>query len=78
MHSITQEALIQYLYGETSPEQTAAIQAALQTDWQLREEYQALVQTRSQLGTADYRPRKKSVDFILQYAGRQVKEISTE
>lgn len=78
MHSITQEALIQYMYGETSTEQTAAIQAALQTDWQLRESYQALVSVREQLGKSSYQPRKKSVDFILAYAGKQVKEITTE
>lgn len=78
MNSITQEELIQYLYGETSPKQTAAIQAALQTDWQLRENYQQLASTHQQLETARYQPRKKSIDFILQYADKQVKEISTE
>jgi hypothetical protein len=78
MHSITQEELIQYLYGETSPQQNVAIKAALQTDWQLMETYQALAGAQEQLGTTLYRPRKKSVDFILQYAGKQVKEISTE
>jgi hypothetical protein len=42
MHSFTQEDLVQYLYNETSPEKSAILKAALETDWILREKFEVL------------------------------------
>ena len=52
MHSITQEELLQYMYSETSIEKTAAIKAALQEDWNLREQYEVLVSAQQSLECA--------------------------
>ena len=37
MTKFTPEDLVQYLYKETSVQKTAAINAALETDWNLQE-----------------------------------------
>ena len=42
MTLFTPEDLVMYLYNETSPEKTAAIELALQNDWALREKLQLL------------------------------------
>ena len=76
MQSITQEDLLQYIYGETTNEQTAAIRAALQADWNLNEQYQALVSAKQSLEPVDISPRKKAIDFVLNYAGKQVIEFT--
>lgn len=73
MHSFTQEDLVQYLYRETSPEKTAAIRIALETNWQLRESYEQLRLSQEELNQSRmYAPRKKALDFILQYGGAAV------
>jgi hypothetical protein len=77
MHSFTQEDLLQYLYGETSNEKTAAIEVALQSDWNLKEQYQSLMSAQKTLNQVkSFSPRKQSIDFILNYAGKQVKEFT--
>jgi hypothetical protein len=76
MHSITQEELLQYMYGESSIEKTVAIKAALQTDWNLREQYELLVAAQQNLEKITLAPRKKAIDFILNYANKQVKEFT--
>ncbi len=78
MHSITQEELLQYLYGETSIEKTVAIKAALQADWNLREEYETLLAAQQNLEKVTLSPRKKAIDFILNYANKQVKEFTEQ
>jgi hypothetical protein len=76
MHSFTQEDLLQYMYGETSHEKTAAIEAALQTDWNLSEQYETLLSSKESLEPISLSPRKKAIDFILNYAGKQVNEFT--
>lgn len=78
MHSITQEELLQYMYAETSIEKTASIKAALQSDWDLREQYEVLVSAQQSLEKVTLAPRKKAIDFILNYASKQVKEFTEQ
>ncbi len=78
MHSITQEELLQYMYGETSIEKTVAIKAALQTDWSLREQYNLLVAAQQNLEKVTLAPRKQAIDFIMNYASKQVKECTEQ
>jgi predicted Rdx family selenoprotein len=78
MHSITQEELLQYMYGETSIKKTVAIKAALQSDWNLREQYELLLAAQQNLEKVTLAPRKKAVDFILNYASKQVKEFTEQ
>ncbi len=76
MHSITQEELVQYMYGEASTEKTILIRSALQSDWNLKEQYEALVAAQQNLEKITLSPRKKAIDAILNYAHKHVNEFS--
>jgi len=64
----TQEELVQYLYKETSNERTAAIEAALQTDWTLREKLETLQHSQQLLNTTPESPRTQTIMNIMNYA----------
>ena len=70
MQQFTTEDLIQYLYHETSAEETQAIEKAIQTDWALKEKFDALKDTKQGLDTIIKSPRPQSVMAILNYAKR--------
>lgn len=77
MHSFTQEELLQYLYNETSTEKTAAIKAALQSNWSLREKFNLLKAAQQNLEVIKLSPRKQTIDNILSYAEKGVEELSS-
>ena len=68
MHNYSPEELIQYLYKETSPETTAAIDKALEEDWTLREKLAVLKASQERLNTIVEEPRTQVVLNILRYA----------
>ena len=68
MPNYTTEELIQYVYRETSPEKTHAIEKALDTDWHLKEKLDAVKESMQQLDTVITSPREESVMAILNYA----------
>jgi hypothetical protein len=68
MHHYTPEALIQYLYRETSQNETAAIEDALQKDWTLREKLAVLKDSMDRLNCAMENPRTEVILSILKYA----------
>ena len=78
MQSFTQEDLVQYLYKETSPEKSAILKAALETDWTLREKFEVISVAVNSLEKLILSPRKIAIDNILNYAKRAVKEHPTE
>lgn len=78
MHSFTQEDIVQYLYNETSPEKSASLKAALETDWILREKFDAISAAVKSLEKLTLSPRKIAVDNILNYAERTLTEQSSE
>ena len=63
------------MYHETSQEKTTAIKEALNSDWKLREEYEVLTSAQKGLEKVSLSPRKKALDFIINYAGKPVKEV---
>ena len=69
MTLFTPEDLVMYMYQETSPEQTAAIELALQNDWALREKLQLL---RESVGDLSHMPltapRTEVVLRVMNYA----------
>ena len=69
--------MLQYLYKETSIEKTAAIKAALETDWSLREKFEVLSSGSEKLEAIKLSPRKKTIDNILSYAEKAMEEFST-
>lgn len=68
MTNFTPEELIQYLYEETSPAQTAAIEQALVKDWTLREKLEVLKASAHRLNGLIEAPRTEVVLNILNYA----------
>jgi hypothetical protein len=68
MPNFTTEDLIQYLYRETSKEQTLAIEKALQSDWALQEKLDVLKDSTQRLDKMLRSPRQQSIDAILNYA----------
>jgi hypothetical protein len=68
MPQITTEELIQYMYQETTEEETAAIEKAIEADWNLKEKLGMMKESVRQLDTIITSPREQSVLAILNYA----------
>jgi hypothetical protein len=77
MPNFTTEDLIQYMYKETSIEQSLAIEKALQSDWALREKFDALKESMQGLDKMVKSPRQQSIDAILNYA-RSTAEVAQD
>ena len=75
MHKITPEDLVQYMYSETSKEKSAAIEAALETDWSLREMFDVIVSAKKRLEAFTLSPREESVNNILRHAEKTISEL---
>ena len=78
MHNFTPEDLLQYLYNETSPKQTAEIKAALESDWSLREKFEVITSAQKRLETLKMSPSQQTIDNILNYAEKAVSELSPQ
>ncbi|MEI8060618.1 MAG: hypothetical protein WCG67_10710, partial [Ferruginibacter sp.] len=76
MHNFTPEDLIQYLYKETSLTQSAAISAALESDWSLREKFEELTSAQNELKSLQFSPSRQTIDNILKYAEKTMSELS--
>lgn len=73
MSIFTQEDLLLYLYKETSPEQNAAIEAALTQDWSLREKFINLQESIKNLDQQPVvAPRAEVLLNVLNYAREAV------
>jgi anti-sigma factor RsiW len=68
MTLFTPEDLLLYLYKETSPAQTAAIEAALTEDWTLQSKLEELKASVDRLDNCLESPRSEAVQRILNYA----------
>jgi hypothetical protein len=68
MTSFTPEDLLLYLYKETTPEQTAAIEKALAEDWTLREKFYVMKTSMQRLSKIKESPRTEVVLNVLNYA----------
>jgi anti-sigma factor RsiW len=70
MYNYSPEELIQYLYNETSPTTTAAIEQALKQDWTLREKLAVLKTSMERLNSITQSPRTETILAILKYAAK--------
>jgi hypothetical protein len=68
MTNFTPEDLLLYLYKETTPEQTKAIEESLINDWTLREKLSVLKTTMQRLDKIGQSPRTEVVLNVLNYA----------
>ena len=74
MTIFTPEDLLLYLYKETSPEQTKAIETALKLDWALREKLSVLKTSMQRLDKIVEIPRTEVVLSVLNYAREHLAE----
>jgi hypothetical protein len=68
MTLFTPEDLLRYLYKESSPELTLAIELALKEDWMLREKLQVLSLSVDSLDKIVVAPRAEVIDRVMNYA----------
>ena len=68
MTLFTPEDLLLYLYKESSPELTLAIEAALKENWMLREKLEVLRSSSNVLDTVTIAPRMEVIMRVLNYA----------
>ena len=68
MHNFSPEDLILYLYKETSPDTTAAIEGALESDWTLREKLAVIKTSSERLDNLKVSPRTEIILNVLHYA----------
>ncbi len=64
----TPEDLLQYLYKETSLQESMAIEKALVDDWALREKFEVLRSSIKRLNSVMETPRVEVVLHVLNYA----------
>lgn len=74
MSNNTTDELIKYLYKESTAEESADISNALREDWNLRDEYYSLKESMQHLDSIIEKPRRESVNAILEYA-RSTSEV---
>ena len=74
MQSFTPEDILLYLYKETSPEMTRAIEEALKKDWALSEKMNVLQTSMQRLDAIHESPRTEVVLNILNYARKKAKK----
>lgn len=72
MSIFTPEDLLLYLYKETSPDQNAAIEAALKQDWALSEKLATLQESINELDQPLESPRTEVVLKVMGYAREAV------
>lgn len=75
MTNFTPEDLLLYLYKETTPKQTAAIEQALKKDWTLREKLAVLKTSMQRLDKIKQSPRTEVVLNVLNYAREHSAEL---
>jgi hypothetical protein len=76
MSIFTPEDLILFVYQETSPENTTAIQQELSNDWALQEKFQVIQSSVEELNIELYSPRTETVMNILNYARETMAEAT--
>lgn len=77
MHNFTPEDLLLYLYKEVTPQQSAAIEEALQQDWTLREKLAVLKTSMERLNNLTVVPRTEVVLNVLKYAAAAQQTVKT-
>ncbi len=70
MAQFNPEDLLLFLYNETTPEMTSAIEKSLEQDWTLREKLAVLKAAQERLQNLMEAPRTETVLNILKYAAK--------
>jgi hypothetical protein len=76
MYNYSPEDLILYLYKETDPNTTAAIEKALEEDWTLREKLAVIKTSMERLNSITVSPRTEIILNVLRRA-RETEKATT-
>ena len=77
MIKFTTEELVKYLYNESSQKQAEKIKSAVQTDWNVRDCYEKLLNTKSDLSELSFSPRQQAINKILEYASKKQEQVTS-
>ena len=72
----TQNMLIKYLYAETTPSERLEIENAMDSDFNLREEYEMLVQAHNSFPAIAFNPPQNVISNILNFSKFPKAEVS--
>ncbi|HEY4109728.1 hypothetical protein [Puia sp.] len=78
MTLFTPEDLLRYLYKESSPELTVAIEAALKEDWMLRQKLEVLRTSSHELDAVVVSPRMEVIQRVMNYARKTAVQESVQ
>ena len=78
MTLFTPEDLLRYLYKESSPELTVAIETALKEDWMLRERLEILRSSTNELDSIVVSPRMEVIQRVMNYARKTAVQESVQ
>ncbi|HYO21184.1 MAG TPA: hypothetical protein VER36_02190 [Flavisolibacter sp.] len=73
MYNYTPEEILLYLYKESTPELTTAIEEELTTNWALREKLAVMKTAMERLNNITVSPRTEVVLNVLRYAAEKEK-----
>ena len=73
MYNYTPEEILLYLYKESSPELTTAIEEELKKNWSLREKMEVMKKAMERLNNITVSPRTEVVLNVLRYASASEK-----
>jgi len=68
LQSYTQDDLILFIYNKLTEKENFNIRKAIETDPELNNQYQWLLQVIGNLDTLNYEPHPSSIDIVLEYA----------
>ena len=74
MTNFTPEDLLLYLYKDSTPKKTKAIETALENDWTLREKLSVLKASMERLDKITQSPRTEVVLNVINHAREQMAE----
>lgn len=74
MTNFTPEDLLLYLYKDSTPKKTKAIETALENDWTLREKLNVLKASMERLDKITQSPRTEVVLNVINHAREQISE----
>ena len=74
MTNFTPEDLLLYLYKDSTPKKTKAIEKALENDWTLREKLNVLKASMERLDKITQAPRTEVVLNVINHAREQIAE----
>ncbi len=77
MHTFSPEDLLLYLYQETDPQTTAAIDLALVNDWTLREKLAVLKTSMERLDNITVSPRTEVILNVLRHARATTDKVAS-